>query len=520
MKKIIFTIAILICSFHLFGQEKGSYITLSGGLGPTGFQYKPTEINEGGYSDQKARGHATLGYSYFFTKKIGISTGVGISYYSTIGGYDKKLTNEDYYQFENIQTDDYNGDYYYLRVRLGNWEEQQKLLMIEIPLMIMFQHKFGKYQRHGIYLGLGAKFQIPVKYTYSVIDGEKADDYRLNVSGYYPEYSGSNAGTTLDFGAPENDAHFPVDHGFGSINNPNEKLDWAGKMNVRFNVAGTVEAGFLFGLGRRVDLNIGAYLDYGFMNIKKGESKNLIEAPSQYQPDANGNIGYGITYNGLVNSKQVDRVNTISYGGKIGIRIKLGKLEIPSRAEVEEKERLRQERDSLLWEQQMEFNDMMLKSNRKLQKGVDEILTWKDMVDERLNAPIIVVEEKEEYPYGMSKQEYDILSGEHTYFTLNSSELRLSQKSLLDKKIEIMKKYPQVRIQVIGNTCDLGSAVVNGNLGLFRAKAVRDYMISKGISESRIFITTQSYNDPLLPNTSEENRSHNRRCDYEVMHEK
>ena len=522
MKKLAVIITIVFASLAVFGQEKGSFITISGGVGPTGLQYTPKGKLYEGYSTQKIGGHATLGYSYFFTKKVGIATGIGVSYYRTIGGYDQDLSNDNYLQPNKIQTDDDKGEDYFLRVRLGNWEEQQKMTTVEIPLMMMFQHKFGKYQRHGIYLGLGAKLQIPIKSTYTVLDGAFESDARLNVSGYYPSLSGSTPQTALDLGAPDNDAAAPVSHGFGSISNPHERLKWEGDMSVQFNIAGTIEGGFLFGLGRRVDMNIGAFLDYGFKNIQKGEPKELVEAPDQYQPNANGNIGYGIAYNGLVNSNQVSRVNTISYGGKIGIRIKLGKLEVPTREQDEENERLRREEDSLARAEGIDFNNEVLKAIKELQRGMNDILTWRETVDSRLNALSVkdTIKEKSKYPYGMTKEEYEIVTEENMYFSLNSAELQPNRLEVLNRKVEIMKKYPQMRIQIMGNTCDLGSAVLNGNLGLSRAKAVRAYMVSKGISDSRIAITTHSYNYPLLPNTSEENRSKNRRCDFEVVGER
>jgi outer membrane protein OmpA-like peptidoglycan-associated protein len=465
-----------------------------------------------GYSQRKVGFQGQLGYSYFFTKNVGIASGFGISQYRTVGGYDQTFDKDNFFQLDNRQYDDDRGEYYYLRVRFENWKEIQKITNIEIPLMAMFQHKFGRYQRHGIYVGLGVKFLFPVKSTYSVVDSKSEKNYHLNVSGYYPGPSGENPETILDFGAP--DVPPAPTHGFGSINNPNEALDWEGKMNVKFNIAGSIEGGFLLGLSSRVDISFGAYLDYGFVDIRK-ETHNLLESPEQYQPNANGKIGNGIMYSGLVNSTQVNRVNTISYGGKIGIRVKLGKLEVPTREADEEQELLRREEDSLFRAGQGDFNDEMLKAVKDLQKGLNELLTWKDMVDDRLKGSTNT--QDTEYPYGMTKEEYETLAGKHTYFTLNSSELRNSQKSLVDSKIEIMKKYPEIRIQVAGSTCDLGSAVLNGNLGLFRAKAVRDYMVSKGISASRILITTQSYNNPLLPNTNEENRSQNRRCDFKIM---
>jgi outer membrane protein OmpA-like peptidoglycan-associated protein len=513
MKKVVLVFAVLLVSYALYGQERGSFITLSGGVGPSGLRYALEESNSvvNGYSQQKIGYHGHLGYSYFFTKKVGIATGIGMSKYHTEGGYDQTLNKENFFLFDNIQYDDDKGEYYYLRVRFGKWKEIQKITNVEIPLMLMFQHKFGKYQRHGIYMGVGAKLQIPIKSTYSVEDGKRTSDYRLNVSGYYPGLSGNVPGTVLDLGSPGDPA--APDHGFGSISNPNSALGWEGKMNVTFNVVGSVEAGFLFGLSGRVDLNIGAYLDYGFMNIKK-ESYSLLESPEQYQPNVNGKIGNGITYSGLVNSTQIEQVNTISYGGKIGIRIKLGKLEVPSKKVYDEQERIRKKEDSLLRARQADLNNAMLNAVKDLQKELDE-LKEKDGGDDRLNGTEngqIV-----DYPYGMTKEEYETLVNDHIYFELGSAELRSEQKALLNSKIRILKKYPKLRIQLSGATCDLGTEELNGNLGLSRAKSVREYLTFRGISASRILITTQSYNNPLYPNTSEENRALNRRCDFKVL---
>jgi Outer membrane protein and related peptidoglycan-associated (lipo)proteins len=115
----------------------------------------------------------------------------------------------------------------------------------------------------------------------------------------------------------------------------------------------------------------------------------------------------------------------------------------------------------------------------------------------------------------MQMEEYDTLVG-HTYFTLNSSEVRSSQYPLLDYKVMILKKYPHIRLQIYGNTCDLGTEKLNTNLGLSRAMACRDYLISKGIPAYRIIVSTQSFNKPMYPNTTDENRAKNRRCDYEI----
>jgi outer membrane protein OmpA-like peptidoglycan-associated protein len=495
-------------------ERKGAhYLSVGLGLGPSGFNYdlRRLESIEGSRS-LRLGGNALIGYSYFFHKNWGIGTGLGVAHFRTIGKYKGGFSDDEFLSLGHQVDDDMTPGQpkdYELRVRLANWEERQTATYLEIPLLLQFQHKFGMKQKFGLYFNIGAKFQIPLGAKYEVLDGDYDGDPRLNVSGFY------GAPANMDLGSPSNPDIISY-HGFGSIHNPNEQLDWNDKMKTKFSIAGTAEFGFLFAVARRVDLSLGAFIDYGFMNVKKGDSKALIEAPeASYLGGDPDYVGKDIIYNGMMNSDRIEKAKLFSYGGKIGVRIKLGKIEATPYEKQQEEEQLRREEDSLMRAQQMDYNDAMLKAIKDLQKGMNEILTWKDMVDERLSKPV-EVEVKDELPYGMTQAEYDTLMG-HTYFTLNSSTLRSSQYPLIDYKISLMRKYPHLRIQVTGNTCDLGSAVLNGNLGLFRAKAVRDYMISKGIPESRIVITTQSFNNPLLPNTSEENRSLNRRCDYEIL---
>lgn len=496
-------------------EQKGShYLSVGLGLGPSGLNYdlRRFESIEGSRS-LRLGGNALIGYSYFFHKNWGVGTGLGVAHFRTIGRYNGGFSNDEFLSLGGQVDDDNTPGQpkdYELRVRLANWEERQTATYLEIPLLLQFQHKFGLKQKFGLYFNVGAKVQIPLGSKYEVLDSDYEGDPRLNVSGFYP------APANMDVGAP-NWPGVPY-HGFGSIHNPNEVLGWNDKTKLKMSVAGTAEFGFLFAVARRVDLSLGAYIDYGFNNVKKGDSKSLIEAPEgSYLEGDPDYVGKNIIYNGMINSDKIEKAKLFSYGGKIGVRVKLGKIETTPWEKHQEEEKLRKEEDSLMRAQQMDYNDAMLKAIKDLQKGMNEILTWKDMVDQRLNEPVKAeVVDKSDLPYGMDRAEYDTLMG-HTYFTLNSSVVRPSQYPLIDYKVRLMKKYPNMRLQVSGNTCDLGSAVLNGNLGLYRAKAVRDYMISKGIPESRIVITTQSYNNPLLPNTTEENRSMNRRCDYEVL---
>jgi len=397
MKKLVYTIVILVFSFTAVGQEKGSFLTIAGGVGGGGFQYKPMGLYSTGvdkYADStginkdKLGWNANIGYSYFFTPNWGLATGVGISYYRTIGKiHTTDFIHDGFYSLGKYVDDDWqpgSPKNFDLNVRMSNWQEEQKGYFIEIPLMVRFQYKLGETKKHGFYAGLGAKLQIPIiKSVYSVIDGKGVNDPRLNIAGKYYE------DPTLEIGGPKNPDYYPgggmhpvlYQRGFGSIHNPNEALGWNGDLNLKMSIAGTAELGFLFGLSRRVDLMVGGYFDYGFNNIKKGEDKSFLVAPSsQYHPDANRgangeiNVGKGIGYNGFVNSDRTEKVNLMAYGGRIGLQIKLGKLSeepkpdtIPIPVEVED--------DDL---------EMLQKQLENMRRLMQELLTLMEEEDEDL----------------------------------------------------------------------------------------------------------------------------------------
>jgi outer membrane protein OmpA-like peptidoglycan-associated protein/opacity protein-like surface antigen len=99
-------------------------------------------------------------------------------------------------------------------------------------------------------------------------------------------------------------------------------------------------------------------------------------------------------------------------------------------------------------------------------------------------------------------------------FELAQTKLSDVQRENLDKKIELLKNYPDFRFYIYGHTCDLGGPEANEKLGMERAENAKEYMVSKGIAESRIIgIGSKLDTEPLVPNTSEENRALNRRVE-------
>ncbi|MDR2971850.1 MAG: OmpA family protein [Bacteroidales bacterium] len=517
MKKNILLSLLIFFTVQVMSQEKGSYLTLSCGVGPTGFKYKMTGVV---FADPKSEiklgGQAGIGYSYYFTKNVGISIGIGFSHYRTNGKLMGAFSEQHPLILGKFTDNDIDPNHvsdYELRVRTQNWIESQSCKFVEIPITLNLQKKFGEKEQFGLYMAVGAKLQFPFSAKYSIVDGRNPDQPKLNISGYYEEKNLELGG----LGDPD-----LAQHGFGKIHNPSKVLTNAnGKLDLKMNLAFTAEGGFLISLSRRVDLTLGVFVDCGLLNIRKTkESLPLFSAPeTDYVSMAeNYNVGRGITYNSITKSEYVNKVNTISYGGKAGLRIKLGKLsakeEQPQHSQEQQPVYITQPKDTVF-------------INVYDKPPVDSIL--KDIIKVLEQAPkqkqeVIIhqtTQSEEEhhldyYPDVYPDNEIYLLF-DPIYFDLNKSALRPESINNLNKKIELMNKYPEIKLIIFGNTCDIGKDVYNFKLGYQRAEVARDYLVSKGIAADRLQISTQAQFDPELPNINEINRTHNRRDDFKPI---
>jgi outer membrane protein OmpA-like peptidoglycan-associated protein len=86
----------------------------------------------------------------------------------------------------------------------------------------------------------------------------------------------------------------------------------------------------------------------------------------------------------------------------------------------------------------------------------------------------------------------------------------------LNKIVEALKNNPNSRIVITGHTSSEGATVNNYDLGLKRAKRVRDMLIKMGIHKSRFETRSLGEKNPLVENDSEQNRRKNRRVDVEI----
>jgi outer membrane protein OmpA-like peptidoglycan-associated protein len=104
----------------------------------------------------------------------------------------------------------------------------------------------------------------------------------------------------------------------------------------------------------------------------------------------------------------------------------------------------------------------------------------------------------------------------HIFFDQSKSELKPESFDELHKLVNTLNKYPQMKITVTGHTDNVGDFYLNVQLSKDRAKAVADYLAGKGIEENRIEYKGMGGLYPMAPNTTEENKTKNRRVEFAV----
>ncbi|OLY91939.1 Outer membrane protein OmpA [Cnuella takakiae] len=105
---------------------------------------------------------------------------------------------------------------------------------------------------------------------------------------------------------------------------------------------------------------------------------------------------------------------------------------------------------------------------------------------------------------------------EKVLFGFNEAALGASAKSNLDKLKNVLDKYPDTNIQIIGHTDDKGTDNYNQQLSERRAQAAVAYLRSQGIASGRLTATGKGESDPVAANTSEEGRGQNRRVEFVI----
>jgi outer membrane protein OmpA-like peptidoglycan-associated protein len=86
------------------------------------------------------------------------------------------------------------------------------------------------------------------------------------------------------------------------------------------------------------------------------------------------------------------------------------------------------------------------------------------------------------------------------FFDTSDFNLNEHYEKVLDEVVKIIKKKPGILFEVSGHTDTLGSDAFNADLSLKRAKVVKDYLVSKGVSEKNLYLVGMGDSKPFKQN--------------------
>lgn len=103
------------------------------------------------------------------------------------------------------------------------------------------------------------------------------------------------------------------------------------------------------------------------------------------------------------------------------------------------------------------------------------------------------------------------------FFESGRYDLADKSRTELNRLADFLKLNPTVTIEVSGHTDDQGDATANLTLSKKRAQTVVTYLTEAGIAPTRIKSAGFGKTQPLVPNTSDENRRQNRRIEWRIL---
>lgn len=105
---------------------------------------------------------------------------------------------------------------------------------------------------------------------------------------------------------------------------------------------------------------------------------------------------------------------------------------------------------------------------------------------------------------------------EMVHFDFDKYDIRPSDQETLRRKAAVLRANPDVRVRIVGHADERGSDEYNLALGLRRANAVRDFLVSLGLDASRFETASMGEEQPLIRESNERAWAMNRRAEFHV----
>ncbi|MEA4916035.1 OmpA family protein [Proteiniphilum sp.] len=102
-------------------------------------------------------------------------------------------------------------------------------------------------------------------------------------------------------------------------------------------------------------------------------------------------------------------------------------------------------------------------------------------------------------------------------FPLNSSSLNNASRASLDKFAASLQSNPDTDVKIYGHTDSTGSDAINNPLSQRRAESVYNYLISKGVSGTRMVAEGFGSTQPIADNNTKAGQAQNRRVEVFIL---
>ncbi|MDE2135307.1 MAG: peptidoglycan-associated lipoprotein Pal [Alphaproteobacteria bacterium] len=111
-----------------------------------------------------------------------------------------------------------------------------------------------------------------------------------------------------------------------------------------------------------------------------------------------------------------------------------------------------------------------------------------------------------------SEKDFQVNVGDTVHFDYDRYDLHVADKAVLQKQAAWLNRYPAVRATVQGNCDERGTREYNLALGARRANAVKEYLVSLGVSTSRVDTISYGKERPVCTDSTETCWARNRRA--------
>jgi OOP family OmpA-OmpF porin len=264
---------------------------------------------------------------------------------------------------------------------------------------------------------------------------------QVTLSGYYPDFN-------IEV------SNLPQ-HGLGTINNWKASTTSVLKPGAALSAA----TGVSFKLSGGARLYTGIYFEYGLTDLRsKSDSMPMVT----YSPSGLT----GTQVNSVLNTQNVSQVKPFSIG--LQLKLSFGKTRTKTVPRPETKPET--------------------KPDTKVEAK-----------------PLAKPEQQTLADTALSDDDYLSIQKPVVFGVINEIAIPDIEKAHLDRVAELLKQFPDIRISLVGHTCNSPAQTEDPGLASTRANAVARYLRGKGVSRSRMDVSATNASDEVSPDNPNAN---------------